>query len=186
MFDFPFHIPHIYDSITDFFPFSDLLKFILVNRHWHATFIPILWSDAITFRSKPGSRWCSSAYHDNSLKYHTRRGILNHAQFISALTCQGFQSLRILFDSPCVNLVEINYVIDRSVCPDLDYLVDLMSVNPSLRAVSIENVDLDDKTTKEQVHALLDFLDSTPSITSVVLVPRDQSPNIRKWEVVWA
>ncbi|KAF9306556.1 hypothetical protein BGZ74_005131 [Mortierella antarctica] len=98
---------------------------------------------------------------------------MNHARFIRALTCQGFQSLGILFNSSCVNLVEINYVIDLSTGspPGLDYLVDLMSVNPSLRASSIECVYLSDKITESQFQGLLDFLDNTASITSVALVP---------------
>ncbi|KAF9314640.1 hypothetical protein BG003_003977 [Podila horticola] len=182
MANLPFHIPHIYHGITDSLSFSDLLKSILVNRHWHDTFIPILWSDAITFRTKPEYM----QYHDYSPIKHTRRDILNHARHIQALTCQGFQSLRILRDSSCVNLVEINYVINLSTgCPGLDYLVNLMSVNPGLRAVSIEYVDLGNKTVESQFQDLLDFLDNTLSITSVAFVPFDQYSREAQWEAVW-
>lgn len=112
---------------------------------------------------------------------------MNHARFIRALTCQGFQSLGILFNSSCVNLVEINYVIDLSTGspPGLDYLVDLMSVNPSLRASSIECVDLSDKITESQFQGLLDFLDNTASITSVALVPMNLHSSKAQWETVW-
>ncbi|KAF9384690.1 hypothetical protein CPB97_005457 [Podila verticillata] len=183
---FPFHIPHIYHSITDSLSFADLLKCILVNRQWHDAFIPILWSDVVTFRTKLPP-WPYEEYHDYSLNSHTRRGLFNHARYIHALTCQGFQSLRILFDSSCVNLVEINFMIDLSTgCPGLDDLVDLMSVSPILRAVSIENVDLDDKVTKSQFQDLLEFLDDTPSITNVALVPLNKHLNEELWEAVWA
>ncbi|KAG0345823.1 hypothetical protein BG005_001082 [Podila minutissima] len=168
MANLPFHIPHICHSITDPLSFADLLKCILVNRHWHDTFIPILWSDAVTFRSLPRSRRKRAAYRDYSLHYYGHHGILKHAHHIRALTCQGAQSLQTLVDSfSCVNLVEINFVINLRVGSlGLDSLVDLMSVNPSLRAISIENVDLSDKATESQLHGLLDFLDRTPSINN--------------------
>ncbi|KAF9285916.1 hypothetical protein BGZ74_001386 [Mortierella antarctica] len=169
MANLPFHIPHICHSITDPLSFADLLKCILVNRHWHDTFIPILWSDAVTFRSLPRSHRKRAAYRDYSLLYYGHQGILKHAHHIRALTCQGAQSLQTLVDSfSCVNLVEINFVINLRVGSlGLDNLVDLMSVNPSLRAISIENVDLSDKATESQLHGLLNFLDRTPSINNL-------------------
>lgn len=184
----PFHIPHICESITDSLSFTDLLKCILVNRHWHNTFIPILWSDVITFRTNPGSWWALHEYHDYSLYYHGRKGLLNHAHHIRAITCQGFNSLQTLFDFSCHNLVEIHYVIDSTGCPGLDDLVDLMSVNPNLRAVIIDGVDVDDKATEVQLQGLLDYLDETPSVTSVSLAPLSSSDPSRypeKWGALW-
>ncbi|KAG0028257.1 hypothetical protein BGZ82_008522 [Podila clonocystis] len=185
MVNLPFHISHICDSITDPLSFTDLLNCILVNRHWHDTFIPILWSDVVTFRTDPGPHRKQTSYHDYSLHYYGHQGISKHAHHIRALTCQGVSSLQTLVDSlSCVNLVEINFVIDRLGSPGLDDLVDLMSVNPSLRAVSIENVDLRDKATESQLYELLDFLDHTPSITNVCLVAKESQLQ-EKWDVVW-
>ncbi|KAF9336275.1 hypothetical protein BG006_009122 [Podila minutissima] len=186
MANLPFHIPHICHSITDPLSFADLLKCILVSRHWHDTFIPILWSDAVTFRSLPRSHRKRAAYHDYSLLYYGHQGILKHAHHIRALTCQGAQSLQTLVDSfSCVNLVEINLVINLRVgFLGFDNLVDLMSVNSSLRAISIENVDLSDKATESQLHGLLDFLDRTPSITSVCLTMKG-SQSQEQWGSVW-
>lgn len=189
MISFPFHVPHIYHSITDPLSFSDLLSCILVNRYWHDTFIPSLWSDVITFRTNPGgSPWQQGTYHDYALHYNGFQGISKHAHHVRALTCQGLQSLQTLFDTfSCVNLVEINFVIDvRSEFPGLDDLVNLMSVNPNLRAISIENVDLNEKTTEAQLHGLLDFIDCTPSITNVCLMPSGLNETQKLWEAVWA
>ncbi|KAF9218037.1 hypothetical protein BGZ59_000011 [Podila verticillata] len=184
----PFHISHICESITDSLSFTDLLKCIVVNRHWHDTFIPILWSDAITFRTNARSWWALHEYHDYSLHYHGRKGLLNHAHHIRAITCHGFNSLQTLFDFPCRNLVEIHYEIDSTGCPGLDDLVDLMSVNPNLRAVTIDGVDVDDKATETQLRGLLDYLDETPSVTSVSLTPLSSSDPSRypeKWGALW-
>lgn len=102
----PFYIPHICESITDTLSFTDLLKCILVNHHRHYTFIPLLWSDVITFRTKPGGLQ-PAEYHDYSILRHIRRGIFKNVHHIYALTCQDYQSLRILSDSSCVSLVEL-------------------------------------------------------------------------------
>ncbi|KAG0347548.1 hypothetical protein BG005_012015 [Podila minutissima] len=161
---------------------------ILVNRHWHDAFTPILWSNTITFRTDPGSWWALHEYHDYSLYYHGQQGLLNHAHHIRALTCHGFNSLQFLYASSCVNLVEIYYVIDDTGCPGLNDLVDLMSVNPNLRAVTIDCVDLDDKAIETQLQGLLDYLDDTPFITSVSLAPSrpSSSPCPEKWRALWA
>ncbi|KAG0025876.1 hypothetical protein BGZ81_006795 [Podila clonocystis] len=187
MANLPFHISHICDSITDPPSFTDLLKCILIKRHWHDTFIPILWSDVVTFRTDPGPHRKQTSYHDYSLYYYYYglQGMSKHAQHIRALTCPGVSSLQTLIDSlSCVNLVEINFVIDRLGLPGLDDLVDLMSVNPSLRPVSVEDVDLSNKATESQLYGLLDFLDHTPSITNVCLVAK-VSQFQEKWDAVW-
>ncbi|KAF8978161.1 hypothetical protein BGZ52_006328, partial [Haplosporangium bisporale] len=115
---------------------------ILVNRYWHDTFIPILWNDDITFRTNPGgSPRKQATYHDYALHYDGPQGMPKHAHHIHTLTCQGFQSPQAMLDTfSCVNLLEINFVIDfRSEFPGLDDLVDLMSVSPNLRGTSIDN-----------------------------------------------
>lgn len=174
MVSFPFHVPHIYHSISDPLSFSDLLSCILINHYWHDTFIPILWNDVVTFRTNPGgSCWKQATYRNYALHYDVPQGMLKHAHHIHSLTCQGFQSLQAMINTfSCVNLVEINFVINLcSEFPGLDDLVDLMSMNPNLCGISIENVDLNEKITEAQLHGLLDFLDCTSSITSVCLMP---------------
>ncbi|KAF9332909.1 hypothetical protein BG006_004202 [Podila minutissima] len=175
MADLALHIPHILNSITDSLTFSDLLNCILVCRQWHDRFIAILWTDVVTFRSKPAAMRDTWTYLDYSRTAPGRQALLSHAYAIRALTCQGSNSLQILRASNSINLLEINYLMDSvdSKVSDtgLGDLAMLITVNPRLTAVSIENINLKVDHTREELSRFLDFVDKYSTITSISLNP---------------
>ncbi|KAF8979757.1 hypothetical protein BGZ52_004615 [Haplosporangium bisporale] len=191
MADSTLQIPHILNSVTDPLSFSDLLSCILVSRQWHDLFIPILWTDAITFRSNPTALWGSWTFDDYSRSTHGQQALLKNAQHIRALTCYASHSLQILRVSNCVNLVEVNCLmgnLDSSeLRTGLDNLVELIAVNPQLTAVSVESINLEPEGASDHLSRFLDFLDEHPAITSVYF---DPGPDIRMpvteyWKGVW-
>ncbi|KAF9281822.1 hypothetical protein BGZ74_002269 [Mortierella antarctica] len=192
MADLAFHIPHILNSITDSLSFSDLLNCILVCRQWHDRFIAILWTDVVTFRSKPAAMRDTWTYLDYSRTPPGRQALLSHAYAIRALTCQGSNSLQILRVSSSINLLEINYLMDSvdSKVSDtgLGDLAKLITVNPRLTGVSIENIDLEDDHTREELSRFLDFIDKYSTITSVYLNPglEFDIDTVKYWRGVWS
>ncbi|KAG0334748.1 hypothetical protein BG000_008071 [Podila horticola] len=190
MTDLVLHIPHILNSITDPLSFSDLLN-VLVCRQWHDRFISILWTDAVTFRSKPAAMRDTWTYFDYSRTAHGQQGLLSHAHAIRALTCQGSNSLQILRASNGINLLEINYVMD-GVDPKvsdtgLGDLAELISISPRLTAVSIENIGLEDDHTREELSRFLDILDKHLTITCVYLNPGQEfdMDTLKYWRRIW-
>ncbi|KAF9281466.1 hypothetical protein BGZ74_002352 [Mortierella antarctica] len=68
-------------------------------------------------------------------------GLFKNAHHIRALTCRTpriLSILNILSNTDCVNLVEINFVMDRSG-DGFPKLTRLITRNPNLRATSVEN-----------------------------------------------
>lgn len=191
MADLALHIPHIINSIANSFAFSDLLSCILVCRQWHDRFIPILWTDTVTFRSKPTPTKNTWTYIDYSRSLHGQQALLSHAHNIRALTCQGSNTLQILRTLDGINLLEINYlmdVVDPKVSDTgLGDLAKLITLNPRLTAVSIENMDLDDGHTRKELSQFLDFLDKHPTVNCVHLTPGQTFDIvvIKYWTHVW-
>ncbi|KAF9321621.1 hypothetical protein BG006_002588, partial [Podila minutissima] len=163
------HIPHIYEHIADTFSFTDLLSCILVSRKWYDSFIPTLYQDTITYRSLIDLRghW----KYDYSRNTFVQQALFKHAHHIQALTCHGRHSLQTFLTSNCVNLLEINYVVDSRSSNNwnlgLRHLADLITANPRLQAVSIENIHLHNKSCVNQLSQFLDFLDGHPRITNL-------------------
>jgi hypothetical protein len=187
--DPPLHIAHIRESITDNLSFTDILCCVLVSRAWHNTFIPILYQDAITYRSikePPKRTWTCLDY---SQTIHGQQALTKHAHHIQALTCQGRHSLQILRASGCVNLSEINYVVKSSGWDlGLSELADLITVNPQLHAVSIEKFACNGDDHVAQISHFLDFLDDHPGITSVYLEVRSRDLPLslhQEWRNIW-
>lgn len=191
MADSTLQIPHILNSVADPLSFSDLLSCILVSRQWHDLFIPILWTDTVTFRSTPTALWGSWTFDDYSRSTHGQQALLKNAQHIRALTCYASHSLQILRSSNCVNLIEINCLLDSldpsELSTGLDNLAELIALNPQLTAVSVESINLELEGAIDHLLRFLDFLDEHPAITSVYFDPglSIRMPAAEHWKVVW-
>lgn len=88
----------------------------------------------------------------------------------------------------CVHLEEINYVVDRDLdnsTTGLQDLAKLISINPRLRAVSIENVTLNSEAIAEEYDRFVDFLDGRPAITSAYLEAHEALEPAEKWRCLW-
>ncbi|KAF9391821.1 hypothetical protein CPB97_005229 [Podila verticillata] len=169
----PLQLPHILKAITDPLSFTDLLSCVLVNHAWNDAITPILWEDAITYRSKLTEDVDVWDYQEYFLQDESRQGFLKNAHHIRALTCQHPQLLSILNNTNCVNLVEVNYVVDGPL-HGLPELCKLISRNQSLRAVSVESKGShwdrwDGCTLDQSMSDFLDVLDQSPNISSVYL-----------------
>ncbi|KAG0325734.1 hypothetical protein BG000_001695 [Podila horticola] len=114
--------------------------------------------------------WTCSDY---TLTSDGRLALRKHAHRILAPTCQGTESLRVLRNSNCVNLTEMNFIVENNASvenePWVEALFDLLTVNPHLTAISLENLRLHDASTEEQMSKLLGLLDQNPVITSVYI-----------------
>ncbi|KAI9237820.1 MAG: hypothetical protein BYD32DRAFT_451433, partial [Podila humilis] len=188
MADPPLHIPHIRESIADTLSITDLLSCILVNRNWYHGFIPALYKDTITYRSIQERPWM---YTDFTQTIYGRQALSKYAHHIHALTCQGRDSLQFLCASSCVNLLEINYLIDSDASNHWDLglkeLSELITVNPQLQAVSIEKIDMDGQGCVDQLSAFLDFLDDHLEISCVYLETKSfvTLEQMSQWWDVW-
>ncbi|KAG0028068.1 hypothetical protein BGZ81_005022 [Podila clonocystis] len=72
----------------------------------------------------------------------------------------------------CILFRSINYIIDRdmnSVDTGLQDLAKLISMNPHLYAVSIENVAMSCEAVATEYNRFVDFLDKHPAITNIYL-----------------
>ncbi|KAF8999192.1 hypothetical protein BGZ52_010547, partial [Haplosporangium bisporale] len=129
-------LPHILEAIAYTLSFDDLLSCVLVNHTWYHAITPLLWEDVITYRSEPTDSIYAWDYQEYFLQ-DERQGFLKNAHHIRALTCQHSQLL-VLNNTNCINLVEVNYVVDGSFhgLPELTHLI---IRNPGLRAVSVES-----------------------------------------------
>ncbi|KAG0354289.1 hypothetical protein BG005_006590 [Podila minutissima] len=189
-----FNIPHIFTAITDDLSFADLFSCILVNHSWHDNFIPILWADVITFRSKPGAKKDVWGYHDYSLTPLGRQGMIKHASHIRAITCQGVHSLQVLTESNCDSVEEVNYIVDVIYSNNIgipnnepplgpDTLASWIRLCPALKAISIENIS---QSVGAEITQFLDFLDThhrSPAFISNL--PRSQRGRMRFHSGEW-
>ncbi|KAF9322265.1 hypothetical protein BG003_003276 [Podila horticola] len=97
----------------------------------------------------------------------------------------------ILRASNCLNLVEINYLLDglnlAELGSGLENLAELTVVNPQLTAVSIEGINLDAEEARDHLSWFLDFLNEYPRITSVYFdsgMDLNES-HTKHWKDVW-
>ncbi|KAG0024906.1 hypothetical protein BGZ81_007560 [Podila clonocystis] len=141
--------------------------------------------------SNPTAFWADCTYHDYSRTTHGQQALLKNAMHIRALTCYSPHSLQILRASNCVNLVEINYLIDSlnsvELTTVLGSLAKLIILNPQLTAVSIEGINLGTGETRDTISRFLDFLDEHPRITCVYFDSglNHKNSHIHHWKDVW-
>ncbi|KAF9383891.1 hypothetical protein CPB97_006137 [Podila verticillata] len=163
------NFPHIAEAIIESFTFRDLLHSALVNHTWNDIVSPVLYLDLITFRLK----YIQYAYPKPHISFFFtepkgRQGLHKHARHIRAVTCKGTDSLQALVEARCSRLLEVNYVSERQD-RELEYLAQLVSQNPDLCAVSIENFHTRKEGQLEQLQAFVTFLDDYPMITCFYL-----------------
>lgn len=167
----PFYILHIRYNAADSLSFRDLLSCICVNQQWYDSFIPVLWADHIAFRSKPTRQHQTWTQIDCTNISNGRLALQKHAHHIHAPTCQETESLRVLRNMNCVNLTEMNFIVNSTASTDNDPWADalfyLAAVNPRLTAISLENLSLLDPSTEVQTNRFLDLLDQNPATTNV-------------------
>ncbi|KAF9281467.1 hypothetical protein BGZ74_002353, partial [Mortierella antarctica] len=167
-----FELPHILEATVAHLRFNDLVNCVRVNHTWYNTITPLLWEDVITYRSQVTDQYNVWTYpqfflHANA---QSRQGFLRNAHHIRALTCRTPQLLTTLNTTDFPNLVEINFVIDRSF-EAFPALIRLIARSPKLRAVSIENSRAyTAEEDWEHVHDLVDVLcKKCPEISCVYL-----------------
>lgn len=165
----PLELPHILEAIADTLRFNDLVNCIRVNQTWYNIFIPLLWEDVITYRSISTDEYRVWDYQHYFLRDQSRQGLLKNAHHIRALTCRTPRILSILSNTNCINLVEINFVMDRSG-DGFPELTRLISRNLSLRAVSVENAgSWESEKQSQRVEAFVDVLCQFPHISCIYL-----------------
>ncbi|KAF9281823.1 hypothetical protein BGZ74_002270 [Mortierella antarctica] len=167
-----FHMLHIQESITGTLTFTDLLKCILVNRTWHNLFIPLLWSDVITYRSIPTAKYRQWEYLDYSLTPHGRQALIKYGSLIGAVTCKGTSSLKVLAEANCINIVEIEYdaewIVDNNYSgPGLAELASWIRLHPTLETISIKNLSY--VRPAIELFQFLNVLDTQPHITNIYI-----------------
>lgn len=179
----PLDIPHIIKAIAETFTFDDLLSCIIINRAWHRAFIPVLWTDVVTFRGDEEdicAAFRSPIY---------RESLVKHSHHIRALTCT-FDALPALMQSRLDNLNEVNFILaDKSqrlkqsgsltLTQELKDLSKVIALCPNLCAVSIENVRIEYDNEDMDLLAFVDFLDCYPLITCLFMqfdsyIPREK------------
>ncbi|KAF9373168.1 hypothetical protein CPB97_000762, partial [Podila verticillata] len=166
------HLPHVVQLIADSLSFQDLTNCVLASRTWHRAFTRFLYKDVITFRSKSvegDMKQPSRSYFSNTA---SRLGLIKHGHHICALTCRYGQLLAILDTATCVNLIEVNVVMDPLPPNDmasLAKLTELMVQNTNLQAVSIENINFFSVNLLQKLSEFVDGLDRFPRITCVYL-----------------
>lgn len=162
--------PHIAEAIIEPFSFADLLSSALVNHTWNDIVSPVLYSDVVTFRSTHSRFTYPKRWPHISLVAESKghQGLYRHARHIRAVTCKGIDNLQALVETRCSRLIEVNFVSewqDR----ELEHLAQLVSQNPDLCAVSIENFQAGNDGRLEQLQAFVMFLDDYPLITCFYL-----------------
>lgn len=184
----PLDVPHIIRAIAETFTFDDLLSCISVNRAWHVAFIPVLWTDVVTFRGDEEdicAAFRSPAY---------RESLIKHSHHIRALTC-SFDALSALTQSRLDKLSEVNFVLaDKSqsikqsgsltLTQQLKDLSEVIALCPNLCAVSIENLRIEYDNEDMDLLAFVDFLDSYPLITCLFMqfdsyIPREKGVAVK-------
>ncbi|KAG0343967.1 hypothetical protein BG004_004864 [Podila humilis] len=183
----PLDLPFLVEAMAESLSFADLIHCILVSRVWNTAFVPILWTDVITFRSSPHPRPTAhiSSSHNYTLSHYFTTPVsmdtfASYAHHIRAVTCSK-STLPALLASDLPNLVEINFIVEPSssssmvdsskvqveeapaaaaaaaasnFAPELSHwfcspsrlclngLAKVIAQCPSLRAISIEDLDL--------------------------------------------
>ena len=166
------HLPHVARLIADSLSFKDLINCVLANHTWHRAFTCFLYEDVITFRSKfveGDIKQPNCSYFSNAA---SQLGLIKHGRHICALTCRYDQLLTILDTATCVNLIEVNLVMDPLLPNDsaiLAKLTELMVQNTNLQAVSIENINFCSVNLLQKLSEFVDGLDRFPGITCVYL-----------------
>ncbi|KAF9208418.1 hypothetical protein BGZ59_010660 [Podila verticillata] len=165
----PLELPHILEVIADTLRFNDLVNCVLVNHIWYNAIVRLLWEDVITYRSISTDKYNVWDYQHYFLRDQSRQGLFRNSRHIRALTCRTPRILSILSNTKCVNLVEINFVMDRSG-DGFPELTRLISRNPNLRAVSVENAgSLGSEEQSQRVGAFVNVLCQFPHISCVYL-----------------
>ncbi|KAG0035045.1 hypothetical protein BGZ81_001104 [Podila clonocystis] len=166
------HLPHVVQSIAGLLSFKDLINCVLVNNTWHNALVCFLYEDVITFRSKSEEsdiKKSKCGYFSDPV---SRMGIVKHGHHIRALTCRYDQLLAVLDSTTCVNLIEVNFVMDPLPPTDtvgLAKLAELMARNISLQAVSIENINFCSLKLLQKLTEFVDGLSLFPGITCIYL-----------------
>ncbi|KAG0089430.1 hypothetical protein BGZ93_009853, partial [Podila epicladia] len=111
-----FELPHILEAIVIHLRFNDLVTCVRVNHSWYSIFTPLLWEDVITFRSQATDQYNVWTYKQFFLSSNpqSRQGFIRNAHHIRALACRTPQLLTTINTTDFPNLVEINFIIDRS------------------------------------------------------------------------
>lgn len=184
----PIDLPHVTEAIAESLSFDDLLNCIPVSRAWYDAFIPLLWTDVITFRKS------NFDIHQGKSTPEYLQALIKHAHHIRAITCQ-LETLPTLLECQLVNLIEVNYVVDfkdfprKPVAPGkstqgLDDLSSLIAhCCPRLRAVSIENFSLVYDSEVRDLRSFVHFLDCFPAITCLFISCTPKIP-YPKWLVL--
>ncbi|KAF9389661.1 hypothetical protein CPC16_005681 [Podila verticillata] len=163
----PLELPHILEVIADTLRFNDLVNCVLVNHTWYNAIVRLLWEDVITYRSISTDKYNVWNYQHYFIRDQSRQGLFRNSHHIRALTCRTPRILSILSNTKCVNLVEINFVMDRSG-DGFPELTRLISRNPNLRAVSVENAgSWGSEEQSQRVEAFVDVLCQFPHISCV-------------------
>ncbi|KAI9239305.1 MAG: hypothetical protein BYD32DRAFT_411466 [Podila humilis] len=176
------HLPLVVQLIAESLSFKDLANCVLASRTWHRAFTSFLYEDVITFRSKSVEgdlKQPSCSYFSNTA---SRLGLIKHGHHICALTCRSDQLLTILDTATCVNLIEVNVVMEPLPPNDtasLAKLTELMVQNTNLQAVSIENINFCSVNLLQKLSEFVDHLGRFPSITCVYLDGYFQSTHNR-------
>lgn len=170
----PLELPHLVEAIADPLSFSDLLSCIRVCWAWHKIFIPVLWTDVVSFRSP---RVINDGDYIHYFANHSTISLIKHSHHIRAFTCTN-PDLLALQECVLPNLLEINVVIKPEPLysaivthgPGLtEGLASYILCSPHLRAVSIEGLDFDNNKHVSDLYTLLTYLDNFPSITCFYL-----------------
>ncbi|KAG0037474.1 hypothetical protein BGZ82_002473 [Podila clonocystis] len=120
-----------------------------------------------------------------------QRALFEYLRFIRALTCRGSEILAVLVDTDCTNLVEVNFLVDKTryathhdstssnvIDQDpalnaspvgLANLTKLISRNLNLRAVSMEDFVIATEQDLQELRTFVDFLDEFPLISCFYL-----------------
>ncbi|KAG0337550.1 hypothetical protein BG005_004033, partial [Podila minutissima] len=116
----------------------------LVNHTWNDTITPILILDVVTYRlhriPQPGmfhDKWDTALYFITPESFEA---LQKYARHIRAIICKGARSLLSLLEAACSNLLEVNFVSEEKNW-ELGLLAELVSQNPNLCAVSIEELN---------------------------------------------
>ncbi|KAG0338559.1 hypothetical protein BG000_003762 [Podila horticola] len=160
------YFPHIIEAITKTFLFKDLLHCALVNRAWNDAVSPVLYLDVITYRLH-----LHSVPEIYSTRYTTVyfvapesfQALHKHARHVRAITYKGASSLLAILEAGCSGLLEVNYISDQQD-RELSLLSELVSQNPNLCAVSIEELDGDKEGQLERLQRFVTFLGDYPKI----------------------
>ncbi|KAF9378492.1 hypothetical protein CPB97_009522 [Podila verticillata] len=170
------NFPCIVEIITASFTFTDILNCLRVSHAWRDVLAPVLYLDVVTFRSVIDNNivWYNAPF--------THFALHKYAHHIRAITCHGSDILIRLSNSEC-HLRDINYITDSDspLRIQLDHLASLVSRNPGLLAISIEEARFHSAGDLQALLTFVQFLKDHPSITCFFLeIESDMNPNVCK------